>query len=285
MDFPFKVRLKRAEIVHLVNQALSEDIGKGDITTEAIVPGDLKAKAHLILKQDGVIAGLPVFETVFRTFDSKVLVKTRAADGRYYPAGKIIAVIEGRARSLLTCERVALNFIQRLSGIATLTRRYVEATRDTGVKIIDTRKTTPGLRMLEKYAVTMGGGANHRPTLADLVLIKDNHIKSAGGVSEAIARVRLQRGRMVEIELGPDFDLSHLKDLDVDIVMLDNWPLGKLRSAIRKIRALPKRPLIEVSGGMEIARVRKIAKLQPDFISVGRLTHSAPALDMSIDFT
>ena len=285
MEFPFEVGLQPREIERLIKRALKEDIGDGDITTALTVPRGLRSRGYVVLKQDGVIAGLPVLEMVFRLFDRDVVIKARSKDGRRYRKGKILAVVEGKARSLLTCERVALNFLQRLSGIATLTREFVEAARGSGVRIVDTRKTTPGLRMLEKYAVRMGGGSNHRPRLSDLILIKDNHIKAAGGIHEAIERVRRHKpGVGVEVEVGPEVSLDDLVTLRADIIMLDNWPLSRLRLAIRTIKQLPRRPLIEVSGGMNLSKVRRIARLGPDFISVGSLTHSAPALDISMDF-
>jgi nicotinate-nucleotide pyrophosphorylase (carboxylating) len=172
-----------------------------------------------------------------------------------------------------------------MSGIATVTRRFAEEVRGTGVRVIDTRKTTPGLRMIEKYAVRVGGGLNHRPRLSDLALIKDNHIEAAGGITQAVERVRRRRTRVpVEVEVGPEVDLDQLVGLDIDIVMLDNWPLRRLPGAIRRVRRLESRPLIEISGGIKLETVRKIAMCGPDFISVGYLTHSAQAIDISLDF-
>ncbi len=283
--FPFKVVLDPKLVEKLIRIALREDLGKGDLTTNLTVDRNALAKGRLVLKEDGVVAGLEIFEMVFTTYDSDVLVESVGKDGKWYRKGSQIASIKGRARSLLTCERVALNFIQRLSGIATMTRRFVEQIEGTGVRILDTRKTTPGLRCLEKYAVNLGGGANHRHTLSDLILIKDNHIKAAGGVLEAITRVRRSNPRvLVEVEVSPEIDLEEIHDLDVDIVMLDNWEISRLRWAIQKVRSLPSRPMIEVSGNVNLENVSKIARLKPDFISVGSITHSARALDMSIEF-
>lgn len=285
MKFPFQVRLGKRLVEGVVSRALREDIGKGDVTTLATVGGRAKADARLWLKTDGVIAGLPVLEAVFTSFDPKTEVVRTARDGGYYKRGYELARIKGKARSILTCERVALNFIQHLSGIATLTRRFVEEIEGTGARVIDTRKTIPGLRHLEKYAVLMGGGLNHRPRLSDLALIKDNHIKAAGGIRQAVERVqRAKPGVGVEVEVGPDTDPASLAWLDIDIVMLDNWPIGRLRRAIGLVRRLPSSPLVEVSGNVRLRNVRRIALCRPDFISVGLLTHSAPSLDISLDF-
>ena len=285
MRFPFRVRLLEESVKKVVSSALSEDIGAGDVTTEAVVAPGLRGEARLRLKCEGVVAGLGVFESVFRLYDPKVEVTLKSREGHTYKRGRTLATLAGRARSILTCERVALNLIQHLSGIATVTRRFVQEARGTGVKIVDTRKTTPGLRHLEKYAVLVGGGYNHRLALSDLVLVKDNHIRAAGGIEQAVARVR--KGKIevpVEVEVGPDVDLARLRDLDIDIIMLDNWDPKRLRRAIKMLRGFPSRPLIEVSGGIALANVRKIALCGPDLISIGYLTHSAPALDISLDF-
>jgi nicotinate-nucleotide pyrophosphorylase (carboxylating) len=284
MRFPFKVALWDKDIRKTVSRALREDIGKGDITTAATISPRAIADARLILKQRGIVAGLPIFETVFRVYDPKVKVKTRGREGRWYDRDTTLARLEGKARSILTCERVALNFIQHLSGIATVTRRFVDETKGTRTKIVDTRKTTPGLRRLEKYAVCVGGGYNHRPTLSDLALIKDNHIKAAGGIREAVEKVRAAKpDALVEVEVGPDVDLDVLEHLDIDIVMLDNWPVRRLRKAIGIMRGLPSKPLVEVSGCVRLRNVRRISRCGPDLISVGFLTHSSPSLDMSLD--
>jgi nicotinate-nucleotide pyrophosphorylase (carboxylating) len=285
VKFPFEVAISDKYLKTLISTALREDIGKGDITTQATVGRRVRARARLKLKSDGVLAGLPVFETVFRVFDPGVKVVPRSTEGRYYRKGRLLATLGGQARSILTCERVALNLIQRLSGIATLTRQFVKEVKGTRARIVDTRKTTPGLRQLEKYAVLAGGGYNHRLTLSDLVLIKDNHIKAAGGIGQAVSKVRKAGVRVpIEVEVGPGVDLSLLADLDVDIVMLDNWPLARLRRAIKAVRIFPAKPMVEVSGGIRLENVRKIAQCGPDFISVGALTHSAPSLDINLDF-
>jgi nicotinate-nucleotide pyrophosphorylase (carboxylating) len=232
-----------------------------------------------------VIAGLAVFESVFKSFDPDTTVTLDARDGEHHRSGYELARVEGRARSLLTCERVALNFIQHLSGIATLTRRFVREVEGTGARIVDTRKTTPGLRYLEKYAVLAGGGFNHRPSLSDLALIKDNHIKAAGGIRPAVRRVhRARPGVAVEVEVGPDTDPACLEGLEIDMVMLDNWPLNRLKRAVATVRELSSEPLVEVSGNVHLENVRRIARCGPDFISIGMLTHSSPSVDISLDF-
>lgn len=285
MRFPFRVTLLEESVRKVVSTALSEDIGRGDVTTETVVAPSMRAAARLRLKCDGVVAGLALFEAVFRFYDPKVRVTRKSREGHSYKRGRTLATVTGRARSILTCERVGLNLIQHLSGIATLTRRFVQEVEGTGVKIVDTRKTIPGLRHLEKYAVLVGGGHNHRLTLSDLVLIKDNHIKAAGGIVQAIARVREAGvGVPVEVEVGSGVDPAELRGLGIDIIMLDNWPLRDLRRAIKTIRGFPCRPLIEVSGGIGLTNVRKIALCGPDLVSIGCLTHSAPSLDISLDF-
>lgn len=285
MRFPYEIRITESKLRRLIRAALREDIGRGDITTETTVGRRVRAEARLRLKQPGVVAGLQVFASVFTAYDPKVRVIFKSSDGKAYRPGRILAEVTGRARSILTCERVALNLIQRLSGIATLTRRFVGEVEGTGARVIDTRKTTPGLRELEKYAVLAGGGYNHRPSLSDLVLIKDNHIKAAGGIGQAIAKARSAGVRVpIEVEIGPEVDPRTVRDLGVDIVMLDNWPVRRLKRAIAIIRCFDSPPLIEVSGGINLDSVRRIASCGPDFISVGGLTHSAPSLDISLDF-
>lgn len=284
-SFPFKVELDPEKARRLIRAALKEDIGKGDITTRLTVDRGAIAEGSLVLKEDGVVAGLEVFAMVFVIYDSEVKTRLMARDGIWYSKGTELARLKGSARSLLTCERVALNLIQRLSGIATITRRFVNAISGSGVRILDTRKTTPGLRLLEKYAVSVGGGANHRYCLSDLILIKDNHIRAAGGIDKAIRRVRARNaGLLVEVEISPDIEIERLEDLDVDIVMLDNWEIDRLGWAISRIRSLRSSPLIEISGNVSLENVSRIARLKPDFISVGCITHSPKALDMSIEF-
>jgi nicotinate-nucleotide pyrophosphorylase (carboxylating) len=284
VKFPFRVELDEKSIRKLVREALREDLGKGDVTTDSTVGTRSRSEAKLRLKERAVLAGLEVFETVFTTYDTGVGVTWSAREGRTYRPGKLLGRVRGRTRSILTCERLALNLLQRMSGIATLTSRFVDEVRGTGVKIIDTRKTTPGLRLIEKYAVRVGGGMNHRPGLSDLALIKDNHIAAAGGIREAVERVRRRRtGVPVEVEVGPGADLEELEGLDIDIVMLDNWPIRNLKRAIGRVRDLASKPLVEISGGVRLENIRRIAMCGPDFISVGYLTHSARSIDISLD--
>lgn len=284
--FPFRVKLSDDYLRAVIGDALREDIPAGDLTTRLTVAAGTHAEASLRVKDAGVVAGLEVFEAVFTSYDPSVVVRAAAGgEGKWCKRGQSVASVAGPARSILGCERVALNFIQRLSGIATLTRRFVDRVEGTRVKILDTRKTTPGLRGLEKYAVTVGGGLNHRLSLSDLVLIKDNHIAAAGGIAEAVARARQAEPKaLVEVEIAPSVDLESLRDLEVDLLMFDNWKPGPLKAAIRKARGFPAQPLVEVSGRIRLANVRAFALAGPDFISVGSLTHSAPALDMSLDF-
>jgi nicotinate-nucleotide pyrophosphorylase (carboxylating) len=284
MKFPFRVRISDEHISKAVRAALREDISRGDISTASTVPAAARTAAVARVKTAGVIAGLRVFKAAFECFDAGSSVRLLCRDGDRLPAGRPVAAVRGRARSILTCERVALNFLQHLSGVATETARFVDLVRGTGVRILDTRKTTPSLRLLEKYAVLKGGGFNHRPTLADLIMIKDNHIKAAGGLRPAVEGARRRKGMLVEVEMAPGMDLGELEGLRVDIVMLDNYPLSRLRRAISRVRSLPYRPLIEVSGGVNPGNVRRIAECRPDFISTGHITHSAPALDIGLDF-
>jgi nicotinate-nucleotide pyrophosphorylase (carboxylating) len=284
--FPFKVKVSDEYLRAIIACALCEDIPRRDLTTELTVKPGARASAVLLTREAGVAAGLGVFAAVFKVLDPTVSVRTRAkAEGKWFGRGESLAHVQGPARSILSGERVALNFVQRLSGIATLTRRFVERVEGTGVRILDTRKTTPGLRALEKYAVTLGGGFNHRPNLSDLVLIKDNHIAAAGGIREAVARVRKAKPKVpFEVEVAPGVDAASLRDLDIDILMFDNWKPGPLKAAIREVRRFPSKPLVEVSGRIRLANVREFALARPDFISVGCLTHSAPALDLGLDF-
>jgi len=284
MRFPFRVKVTNAYIEKAVKAALKEDINRGDFTTNSAVPPGETARAVARVKAKGVIAGLGVFRAAFKAYDPDTVVRLLCRDGDSPRKGSAIAEVRGRARSILTCERVALNFLQHLSGVATETAAFVSKVEGTGARIIDTRKTTPMLRLLEKYAVLKGGGFNHRPTLSDLIMIKDNHIKAAGGLRQAVEGARRKKGILIEVEMAPDMDLRLLEDMRVDIVMLDNYPIPGLRKAISYVRSLPYRPYVEVSGGVRAGNVRKIAECGPDFISIGYITHSATALDIGLDF-
>jgi nicotinate-nucleotide pyrophosphorylase (carboxylating) len=268
-----------------VRAALAEDLGRaGDITSSACIPADARLSAAFVTRGPGVIAGLDCARLAFAALDPAARFETLLADGASAPAGAVVARIEARARAVLGAERVALNLLCRLSGIATLTAAFVAETAGTRARIVDTRKTTPGLRALEKYAVRRGGGANHRFGLDDAILIKDNHVAACGGVGEAVRRARASVGHMVRIEVEID-RLGQLEEAlaeGPDVVMLDNFNLGDLDAAVRQTAG---RARLEASGGVSLTTVRAIAETGVDFISVGALTHSAPILDIGLDVT
>lgn len=271
-------------IARAVDQALAEDLGtRGDLTTDATVSRRAMSAATFGARRDGVISGLDVAEAAFRAVDESVVFEPLVNDGDRVGAGGIVARVSGVARALLTAERVALNFLCHMSGIATLTRRYVKQVAGTKARIIDTRKTTPGLRAFEKYAVRCGGGANHRSGLYDAILIKDNHIVAAGGVEPAIAAARAHAGHMVkiEVEVGDLDELAAALKHPIDAVLLDNMNMVVLRQAVAMVAG---RLLTEASGGVTLETVRAIAETGVDLISVGALTHSAPILDLGLDF-
>ena len=268
----------------LVRRALAEDVGRGDVTTSLTIPAGRRGLAVLVTREDCVVAGVPLVDVVLGELHaSGVLnVRRRVAEGARIDAGTVLAEIEGELGPLLTGERLLLNLIQALCGVATLTRRYVDAVRGTGVRILDTRKTVPGLRLLQKYAVRMGGGHNHRFGLDDGVLIKDNHIAACGSVRAAVEHARAHAPMALRIEVEVD-RLEQIGDAlagGADIILLDNMRPDQIRAA-RKL--VGKRALLEASGGVSLETVRAIAEAGPDFISVGRLTHSAPAIDLGLD--
>ena len=271
------------EVVALLERALAEDIGSGDVTTDWIIPAAQQSKAILIAKAPGVVAGLGVAAMVFHLLDERIAFQPQVNDGAQLGIGDVAARIQGPTRSILTGERLALNFLQRLSGIATLTRAHVDAVAGTRAVILDTRKTTPGLRTLEKYAVRMGGGSNHRIGLYDMVLIKDNHIQAAGSITEAVRRVRERNeGRLlIEVEIRTFDELNEALALDVDRIMLDNMNWEQMRQAVALVAG---RVPLEASGNVTLDRVRRIADTGVDYISSGSLTHSVKALDLSQDF-
>ncbi|MFO7297808.1 MAG: carboxylating nicotinate-nucleotide diphosphorylase [Pseudomonadota bacterium] len=279
----FDIRLPGPLITSVVANALAEDLGlAGDITTDAVIPPHAKASGVFAARKPGVIAGLDVAAAAFRHLDPSVMFEPLIPDGERVDAGAKIARVSGNARALLTAERVALNFLGRMSGIATLTRRYVDAIAGTRATIVDTRKTTPGLRALEKYAVRAGGGMNHRIGLFDAVLIKDNHIAVAGGIGPAIAAARARVGHMVKIEVEVD-SLDQLEEAlnhPIDAVLLDNMTPAQLAEAVRLVGG---RVITEASGGIDLSTVRAVAESGVDLISVGALTHSAPVLDIGLD--
>lgn len=270
-------------LTRIIDAALDEDIGSGDITTEAIIGGTLSAAGIIRVKEDGVVAGLPIAEQVFHRVDPGIRMTCTVHDGSRVTKGTIIARVSGRASSLLTAERTVLNFLMRLSGIATATRRYVRELRGTGVVLLDTRKTAPGLRVVEKYAVSMGGGTNHRFGLFDGILIKDNHIKAAGGVTAALRSMRGVRPyQKIEIEVKNMPELREAIRGGADIVLLDNMDPVTLRAALAAARG---KVLTEVSGNITLENIRAAAGAGPDFISTGAITHSAKAIDISMKLT
>jgi nicotinate-nucleotide pyrophosphorylase (carboxylating) len=271
----------------LIARALEEDIGFGDVTTLWTVPAEQTLRASIITRQPGVIAGLEVAAAVFRAVDAALHIELLVADGAAVTPDARIAHLEGNARSILTAERTALNFLGRLSGIATLTARCVAALAGTGAAIIDTRKTTPGLRALEKYAVRVGGGRNHRFALDDGILIKDNHIAAAGGIGPAIASARNHAPHLLKIEVECETleQVGEALDAGADVILLDNMSVGEQRKAVALIRQRDARILIEASGniGTNPERLAAVAATGVDFISLGALTHSAPNFDLSLE--
>ena len=263
--------------------ALAEDIGAGDVTTEATVPESALGTAELLVKEPGVVCGLRAAESTFRALDPDIRFEALANDGDMIdepPA--LVARVAGSERAILTGERVALNFLGRLSGIATLTRRYVEAVDGTGAAVLDTRKTTPGLRALEKHAVAVGGGRNHRFGLDDAVLVKDNHLRAAGSVADAVRLVRAASDLPIEVECETLTQVAEALGADVDAILLDNMTLAELREAVALVAG---RARLEASGGVSLDTIRAIAETGVDEISVGALTHSARSLDVSLELT
>jgi len=275
----------------LVRMALAEDMGTGDVTTEACIDPALEAEAVIVAKARGILAGLEVARLVFHEVDPAVRLEALAAEGDAIEPGREVVRLNGPARGILVGERTALNFMQRLSGVATRTRQFVDRLAGTNTLLLDTRKTTPGMRLLEKAAVLAGGGANHRVGLFDMVLIKDNHIRAAGGLTAAVERARAHAapGLLVEAEAATFAEVEEACAAGVDRLLLDNMTTAEVARALAYVDGLrpapdaPRRPRVEVSGGMTLETVRPMAELGVDFISVGGLTHSAPALDLSLE--
>ncbi len=269
----------------LVRAALAEDVGSGDVTTLATVPADRAGHARVIARAPGVVAGREAFAETYRQVDASVVVEFEKEDGHRVDVGDVIALARGAFASLLIAERVALNFLQRLSGVATQARRFSQAVAGTGARIVDTRKTTPGWRALEKAAVRAGGGFNHRMGLYDAYLIKENHVAGAGGIEAALAAAAAgNRARLpIEIEVRSAEELEAVlgSPHPPDRILLDNFGIDDLVPAVRRIRSVASPPLVEASGGISLATVRTVAETGVDWISVGALTHSAPALDLS----
>jgi nicotinate-nucleotide pyrophosphorylase (carboxylating) len=268
-------------VAELIRNALAEDVGRGDLTTSLTVPPDAQGEAEIVAKQGGVIAGLPLLPRIFAQIGNEVRVETKLSDGDRFAAGTIVATLVGSAADLLIGERVALNFLQHLSGIATAARRYCDAIAGTKARIVDTRKTIPGLRLLEKYAVRAGGARNHRMGLDDGILIKDNHIVAAGGVSAAVAAAR--RGAphtaKIEVECTNEKEIDEALAAGTDAILLDNMTPEALAAAVRRIAG---RAVVEASGGVTLETVRAVAETGVDLISVGALTHSVTAVDLSM---
>lgn len=268
------------DIKNLIKQALKEDIGKGDVTTNALIPPKQQAKAVIVAKQSGVIAGLDIVRAVFTQLDKNINVRILVKDGDKVSANQKIIEIKGKARAILTAERTALNFMSHLSGIATLTRQFVDKANPYNAKILDTRKTMPGMRLLEKCAVKCGGGVNHRIGLWDGVLVKDNHIAVLGGEFSSIIIKKASKNMPIEIEVKNLNELKEALKAKVDTILLDNMSISQIKKSVA-IRG-KARVLLEVSGGVNLANVRQIAKAGPDRISIGALTHSAKALNLSL---
>jgi nicotinate-nucleotide pyrophosphorylase (carboxylating) len=272
---------------NLLRSLLAEDVGTGDITTETTVSATQRARGEVMVKAPLILAGIELFLEVFRLLDPGTKVELFSRDGEELTAGIVPAVVRASARVLLTGERVALNLLQRLSGVATLTRRFVRAIEGTGAEILDTRKTTPGLRALEKYAVRMGGGKNHRKDLGEAVLIKENHIRLAGSVSAALMAAQAAKGRVawIEIEVTNLEELSAALPHHPDVILLDNMNPSLVRQAVDQVRkcVAPNKIRTEASGGITLKNVREFAEAGVDWISVGALTHSAPAVDISFE--
>lgn len=273
-----ELELKAAQT--LIELALLEDVGEGDITTDNIIPAETRRKAKMVAKADGVVAGLQVAEMVFKSLDPKMSWNVLTPEGSRVKPGDVMVEFEGTYRALLTGERTALNFLQRMSGIATMSAKYADVVKDFKTVILDTRKTLPGFRMLDKYAVKTGGASNHRIGLYDMAMIKDNHIEVAGGITKAVNAVRsnIKAGTQIEVETTTLAQVQEAIDAGADIIMLDNMDNETMRKGVELIAGRAK---VEASGNMTLERLREVAATGVDFISIGALTHSVSALDIS----
>jgi nicotinate-nucleotide pyrophosphorylase (carboxylating) len=272
------------QIERLIRDALDEDIGAGDLATMATIAAELQGTGLFRAKKDGVVAGLVLLPRMFYFIDHKVTVRLLTNDGDAVSQGTVVAEAVGPVRALLLSERTALNFLQRLSGTATLTRKYVDAVKDFPCKVLDTRKTTPGLRTLEKYAVRLGGGMNHRIGLYDAALVKDNHIEATGSIADAVKAVRRHAPFMakVEVETSSMKQVQEAIDAGADVIMLDNMSIAQMTEAVKLVN---KRAWVEASGGITLESIRQVAATGVDFISSGALTHSAPVVDFNMKIT
>jgi nicotinate-nucleotide pyrophosphorylase (carboxylating) len=278
-------RLSGPELDLRLRDFLSEDVGPRDVTTEATVPAAARARGSVVVRSTCVVSGLPIARRVFELLDPDLVWENELPAGACAQAGAIIAALSGRARAILTAERVALNLLQRMCGIATATRRFVDAVAGTGCRILDTRKTAPGLRAFDREAVRDGGGVNHRDRLSDMVLIKDNHRRLAGGVAEAVGRARREApsGMTIEVEVESEEDLREALSAGADAILIDNQTPETVARWCVIARVAPRPPSIEASGNMSLANVRAYAEAGPDAISVGALTHSVTAADIALD--
>ena len=280
------ILLPEEYVTGLIETALKEDLGQGDVTSNTLIPCDLQGKASILIKENGVIAGIELAKSVFLRVDRSLNIEIRIKDGTSVKAGDIAMAISGNVGGILQAERVALNFLQRMSGIASTTARFIDEVRGLGVEIADTRKTTPGLRLLEKYAVRMGGGRNHRLDLSDAILIKDNHIAALRSIGMSFKEIVAKAKReappeiKVEVEATTIQEVKEALEADADIIMLDNMSTGDMTRAVELIAG---RAEVEASGGVNLKNVREVAKTGVDFISVGALTHSYKALDISLE--
>lgn len=267
----------------IIEAALMEDVPAGDVTSESIIPADSVSKAVLLAKEEGVLAGIGLAWLVFAKIDPKIAFEVDVQDGQEFKDGTVLTRLEGNSIALLKGERTALNFLQRLSGVATATRRFVKALEGSKTRVLDTRKTTPVMRALEKYAVQQGGGVNHRMSLSDMALIKDNHIEIVGGVGEAVrrAKAKVPAGIKIEVEVTGFAGAKEAVEAGADMIMLDNMPLDRMKEVVDWIGG---RIPVEVSGKITLERAREIAALGADYISVGSLTHSIRSVDISLEF-
>lgn len=274
---------KSYELDRIIDNALREDMPEGDITSENVVSQDSTSKAVITGKEEGILAGIEVAEKVFKKIDPEIRIKKYFRDGQGIKKGEKLAVLQGSSISLLKGERTALNFLQRMSGIATLTRRFVNGLRGSSTKLLDTRKTTPGLRILEKYAVKTGGGENHRFSLSDMVMLKDNHLRLVGDIRTAVERARanIRPGIKIEVETSNLKEVKEAINSGADMVMLDNMSLNKMREVVEWVNG---RVPLEVSGKVDLDNIKDIALLGVDYVSVGSLTHSFKSLDISLIF-
>jgi len=274
---------KLEEIDRIINNALREDMPEGDVTSENVVSPDSTSKAVIQGEEEGILAGIEIVEKVFKKIDPEITIKKYFRDGHGIKKGEKLAVIQGSSISLLKGERTALNFLQRMSGIATLTQKFVNGLRGSSTILLDTRKTTPGLRILEKYAVKTGGGENHRSSLSDMVMLKDNHLRLVGDIRTAVERARanIRPGIKIEVETTNLKEVKEAMNSGADIVMLDNMSLDKMSEVVEWVRG---RIPLEVSGKVDLDSIKDIALLGVDYVSVGSLTHSFKSLDISMDF-